>query len=337
MPESVSPIRRTIVACRVCRETADRRSNAIRITVLVIALAGFCGMVQADDPVLALPPPDAPLRAILQDDIIFLPPVPEEKMEFEVDEEGLMELDENRIGPEEIEAAVLGHGDQRVEFRKRLERDTANQIQRIESAFPLTGPMRRKLELAARGDVARFYEDLQRLTQQFGTRPIPLDDMQKLQQECMELSIRGSNSLHGSESLFQKTFRSLLQPEQKNRLEVAARKAVRKRHTERIEKLFAEIDRALSLKAAQREKLHELFARRIKPPKMTGLEFLERPEVPDTQGDWPFEFLQSLAAIPDEEYQQIVTERQWPGFHTIIGRYRKRAERLERLDAVPAP
>jgi hypothetical protein len=337
MPESVSPTRRTIVARRVCRETADRRSSAIRNAVFAIVLAAFCGAVTADDPVIVLPPVDAPLRAILQDDIIFLPPVAEEKMEFEVDEEELMGLGDNGIGPEQIEAAVLGHGDQRVEFRKRLERDTANQIQRIESAFPLTGPMRRKLEMAARGDVARFYEDLQRLTQQFGPQRKAIDDMQKLQQECMELSIRGSNSLHGSESLFQKTFRSLLQPEQKNRLEVAARKAVRKQHTERIEKLFAEIDRTLSLKAVQREKLHELFARRIKPPKVTGLEFLERLEAPETEGDWPLEFLRSLAEIPDEEYQQIVTERQWPGLNTIIGRYRKRAERLERLDAVPPP
>lgn len=303
----------------------------------------------AEEPIAADPVRGGIPRTAAERAVIVLPPIRNiddamdvEEVDAGGDVEELGDLNQEmvfQIGPDDVEMAVIGDVGDRSQFRTRQEQEIARQIQRIESAFPMSGPMRRKLEMAARGDVARFYEDLERLKKDVGAQRLEIGELQKFQQQCMELNARGSGTLHGSDSLFQKTFRALLDPDLKNRLEIAARKAARKEYTERIDKLFEEIDRVMSLKAAQREKLHALFTSRIKPPKVDGLDILEPKEASRNrpQQGLPAEFLQSLAAIPDEEYQKIVTERQWNTLHTLVARYRKQAFiRQQQLDeAVP--
>ncbi|MCC7420123.1 MAG: hypothetical protein IT428_07585 [Planctomycetaceae bacterium] len=314
---------------------------AILPAILTLSSMSSGRPLLADEPIAAEPVRGAVPRAAFEERVFVLPPIRNIDDAMDVEElgaggdvEDLVELNQEmgfQFSPDDVEMAVIGDVSDRSQFRNRQEEEIARQIQRIESAFPLPGPMRRKLEMAARGDVARFYEDLDRLKRDVGTQRLQIDDLQKFQQQCMELNARAAGSLHGSDSLFQKTFRSILDPDLKNRLEIAARKAARKEHTERIDKLFEEIDRVMSLKAAQREKLHALFTSRIKPPKVDGLDIFETASLQRNrpQQGFPTEFLQSLAAIPDDEYQKIVTERQWTTLHTLIARYRKQAQRQQ--------
>lgn len=244
-------------------------------------------------------------------------------MEDAEDEEGLT------IDPVEIENGILGKEGDPNAFRKTSSEKLKGKIERIEAVYPLTETQRRKLDVAGRGDVARFQEDVRQMRIDFTVPKVPADRINELQQRYMELVTRRDAGLHGEDSLFQKTLRSALDSEELSKLGTAVRKAARKRHKAKVDAVFATIDNALALTAEQREKLHTLISSRTPAPKFDPFEFLtSATDSEEWDEGYDARFLKALADIADEDFQKIVTERQWPKFSLKIGEFRRRADRL---------
>lgn len=98
-------------------------------------------------------------------------------------------------------------------LNERLQRE----IRLLRRAIRLTDDQRAKLELAGRGDITRFFEDVASLTLQ-SRHLTSEEELQRLFKGSSNMRILLATSVHGRSSLFEKTMSSILDADQRSRL-----------------------------------------------------------------------------------------------------------------------
>jgi hypothetical protein len=103
-------------------------------------------------------------------------------------------------------------------IRTRLDRLLAMKIDAIEKIYGLTGAQRQKLELAGRGDIKRFFDRVESCREDFPGQTQGGDVSRELANEICRLRIAVDRGSFDDGSLFTKTLRKVLTPEQASRL-----------------------------------------------------------------------------------------------------------------------
>jgi hypothetical protein len=172
------------------------------------------------------------------------------------------------IVPDErdIVAIYLFNGQDKAGFRKSIEDRAALQVRQVAAAANVEAEEIEKLELAAQGDVKRFFRKVDEL--QESTKGLSMqnqNDMQKAWGLIQPLQEQIARGLFDKDSLFQRVLMSSLKPAQQE----AYREYLEERKAAEIESLIkisvSEIDRSIPLLAKQRRELVRLLSERPRP------------------------------------------------------------------------
>jgi len=148
--------------------------------------------------------------------------------------------------------------------RQRLDSLLAMQIVDIDRACRLTDAQKKKLQLAGRGDIKRFfdrYEEVKQKSQQ---------NLQEFQQDVNRLQMTLQAGLFHEDSLLIKSLRNTLTGEQFARYDAMARERRASRHRANIQQAVAILQRGVRLRDAQRRELITLMTNETKPSRQPG-------------------------------------------------------------------
>lgn len=113
---------------------------------------------------------------------------------------------------------VQGHVAQSpVDFRKRMEALATTEIDVVDRRVSLTDTQKKKLKLAARGDIEQHISRLYELRSKLTSKPLDQPHYVELMRELQPLRMVQQSGLVGETSLFRKTLRHCLTDEQRVR------------------------------------------------------------------------------------------------------------------------
>ncbi len=216
-------------------------------------------------------------------------------------------LDAVRTAPDSFDLLILG-GD--VESaRDRLEWRLIRVIDQVDQMYDLTPEQEKKLELAGRGDIKRFFDRVTEVKKQLD-RPeenrvnlgLNARDLQSLRQEFRRDYL-------DDDSLFTKTLKRMLTPDQRTRYEDRERIAS---YRTRVNWVLFPLRRELGLSRKQHLQLLELLAKETRPLQKYG-------ELDEDA------ILLQASRLPDARLKPIFDDDQWR-------RLKERFDRAKRLE-----
>jgi len=191
------------------------------------------------------------------------------------------------------------------EARKRIDRSLKLQLSALELKHQLTEAQQKKLELAARGDVKRLFNEIDELRTKFQKVENDNNQLGAMWQQIQPLQKQCVRGPFGPQSLFAKVLSQTLTSEQSAEQETIQRERRAFRFRAAIEMSVAMLEEAVPLTSQQREKLTKLIADKSQPPKAFG------------QYDYYF-IMYQLSQINSEELQPLLDERQWGQLQPIL-------------------
>jgi hypothetical protein len=182
--------------------------------------------------------------------------------------------------------------------RSRLESLLKLQVADVGRTCGATEAQQKKLELAGRGDIKRFFDGIEEIKRKHAPLKNDAAVINEVFQEIQPLRVSISSGPFGEDSLFAKTLRKILSEEQAARHAAVVRDRKLFRHRARIDLVVKQFDNTLGLSAAQRERFTKLLAEQTRPAKISGPY--------DTQV-----LLLQLTKLPEDQFKPIFDAAQW--------------------------
>jgi hypothetical protein len=150
-----------------------------------------------------------------------------------------------------------------TEARKKLESALTQDINRYDRRYELTPIQRKKLELAGRHDMQRFFDRVEDAKSEYRRANGDWNRVGNSLFELQRMQNRPHSELFGEESMLAKTLRKNLTPDQIARFEKHIYRA-------RVEWMAGLLDRRLKLNADQHRRLVDLLVEETPPLKRYG-------------------------------------------------------------------
>lgn len=199
-------------------------------------------------------------------------------------------------------------GEQRLRTQVRL------QLAELASVCQLTDDQRNKLDLAARGDVQRFLDEVDVLRRKFNAVKNDQNAANQMWQEIQPLQAKQARGLTGAGSLLMKTLPKSLSSEQAEQYETLIGARRKFRYQASIAVSLHMLEGTVPLKHEQREALQKVL--------------LELP-APQASGQYDhYLIMYRLAALPPEKIQPLLDARQWTALKQQFNQYRGMREFL---------
>jgi hypothetical protein len=216
-------------------------------------------------------------------------------------------LSEPKLTPETVETWVFSASGR--SGRRQLEDGLANYLAMIERLTSITTSQRAKIELAGRGDIAVFLQQVDELKRSVPNGQVSARLLQELRQQAATLQSKMAIGLHGPDSLFQKTILTALEPAQLKQIQAKQSERLAAHHEARIDEIIARFARHTELTDEQRVAFRTLLSRRTLPPGQVGAILVRYDQGP---------FLRSAAQIPAKDFLDIVEEPDRPTIGRLV-------------------
>jgi hypothetical protein len=177
--------------------------------------------------------------------------------------------------------------------RARLESILTTRVERIGRQCTLTEVQKRKLLLAGRGDIKRFFDR----AELEGDADEP-NGLQEILAAMRPLRADPSGEVFGEGSIFSKAFKTTLTAEQFARYEKVARDVARSRHRATIGWVVSSLDTILELSAQEHQQMEALLVEHTRPPRSFG------------EYDY-YGVLFQASNLPETRFKSILSDRQW--------------------------
>ncbi|MEN6495393.1 MAG: hypothetical protein ABFD16_14025 [Thermoguttaceae bacterium] len=152
-----------------------------------------------------------------------------------------------------------------TQFEQKVNSQLALHLESVQRAGTLSDAQKKKLELAARGDMRRFLRTVEELKEKCVGRDQRA--MNQIWQQIQPLRTKVSAGLFGDGCLFQKTLKQTLSPEQAAQYEKQERQRRKFRYEARIEYVMTMLETSLGLRDEQRQRFVKLLLEETEPPK----------------------------------------------------------------------
>jgi hypothetical protein len=187
--------------------------------------------------------------------------------------------------------------------RKELDRSLQLNIQDIDRVCKLTESQKKKLQLAGRGDIKRFYDRYEVVRQKFQRlKQKQQDDWQELWQELWQdinpLQTDIQSGLFHEDSLLHKSLRHTLTTEQLPRYQAQADERRRFHHRASIELAVNGFEESVPLRDAQRQELITLLLKELKPPRKWNQNAV-------------YAITVRMSLLPDHKLKPVFDRTQW--------------------------
>ena len=202
------------------------------------------------------------------------------------------------VGEENFDQWVFGNQRNAAGGRKRLETQLKLQSDEVERACKLTEAQKKKLQLAGRGDIKRFYDRVEEVRKKFLLVRKDQQKFQEIWQDIQPLQMTLNSGLFDDQSFFHKTLRRTLNAEQAEHYELAEHQRRTFRYRAKVELVVATLENGLPLRDEQRRKLIQLILDETKPPRKFG------------QYDYYMVMLQ-VSKLPENKLKPLFDNAQW--------------------------
>jgi hypothetical protein len=199
---------------------------------------------------------------------------------------------------EQFERRVFQQDGNAFRARQRLDSLLAMQIETIDRACKLTDAQKKKLRLAGRGDIKRFFDRYERVKQKSQVIEQDEQKFQEIQQDFNQLRVALQGGLFHEDSLLVKSMHNTLTSEQFTRYDAMARERRVSRHRASIDQAVGILQRGIPLGDAQRRELITLMTNETK---------LSRRSSPYDS----YVLLLQLGRLPEEKLKPLFDEKQW--------------------------
>lgn len=173
--------------------------------------------------------------------------------------------DENSI-TEEVFNQWLTNGNAATP-REKFETQLSGRLSRLDRTCALTAGQRKKLELAGRGDIARFESELAPLHDELVGKTFDQNNFNEQYQKIMPFTERVRRGILDEGSLFQKVLANSLDSEQQEAFERAEAEQIEFQYRAKVKLFVATFDGVSPMADEQREALLKLLLSSTRPPK----------------------------------------------------------------------
>jgi hypothetical protein len=197
---------------------------------------------------------------------------------------------------EQVDQWVFGRFGGSGGARNKLDSSLKLRIEDLDRTCHISDLQKKKLLLAGRGDIKRFFDRIDDLKSKFQSGQN--DPNGNIWQDIQPLQVELNAGLFGDASIYKKTIGKTLEGDQISRYESLLRERTLVRYRATIEWFVVHLDKGLGLSDDQRQRFVELLATESRPPRKFG------------QGDYWYLMLQT-ARLPESRLKPILDAPQW--------------------------
>lgn len=154
--------------------------------------------------------------------------------------------------------------------RKRLNEMLTLKIDDVDRACQLSESQKKKLQLAARGDIVQFFEKVEVVRKKFLLVRKDQQKFNEIWQDISPLQVQFQAGLFGDDSFYHKTLRNMLKGEQLSKFSQVDGERRKFQYRAKVELVVAMLENALPLRDEQRQKFITLIVEETKPPRSFG-------------------------------------------------------------------
>jgi hypothetical protein len=211
---------------------------------------------------------------------------------------------------EQFERSVFQQDGTASRAHQRLDQQLAAQIVTIDRACNLTDAQKRKLQLAGRGDIKRFFDRYEGIKRKSQAVENDLQGVGDIQQDLNSLRTASQGELFHEDSLLIKSLPGTLTREQFAQYETVARERRATRHRSSIEQAITTLQRGMYMRDTQRRQLITLMTNETKPPRKSG----------------PYDFytlILQLGRLPEAKLKPLFDDAQWQIVNAQLERFKE--------------
>lgn len=182
--------------------------------------------------------------------------------------------------------------------RERINSHLKMKLDELHRICNLTEDQQKKLRLAARGDMKRFFDEVEEVRRKFLKVRNDQNAFNNLWQEISPLQQQQAKGLFGDTSLFTKTIRRTLTDEQQAKYQLALEDRRRFRYRAAIEVALHTLGNTVALRHDQYEAVLKLVIEETRPPYVFG------------QYD-QYAVMYAMSNLPTAKLKPLFDDRQW--------------------------
>lgn len=183
--------------------------------------------------------------------------------------------------------------------RKKLDQMLSLQMEDVDRTCQLTESQKKKLQLAARGDIVRFFEQVEVVRKKFLLVRKDQQKFNEIWQDISPLQVKFQAGLFSDDSFYHKTLRNMLKGEQLSKYSQVDGERRKFQYRAKAELVVAMLENALPLRDEQRQKFITLIVDETKPPRSFG-----------QQQDY-YIVMWNISKIPEKTLKPLFTEAEW--------------------------
>ena len=193
---------------------------------------------------------------------------------------------------------VFGGGNNLQRGRSRIKSQATLRVDAIDQICGLSEQQKAKLQLASRGDMKRFFDDVDVVRQKFLQVRHDRNAFNQIWKDIQPLQLRIKNGLFEQESLLHKVVRRTLNMQQMAKYETAEQERRRFHYEAKVAAVMTMIESGMPLRDEQRQRLLKVILAETQPPKRFG------------QYDY-YVVMYKLSKIPQDKLKPIFAAGQW--------------------------
>ena len=183
--------------------------------------------------------------------------------------------------------------------RKKLDQMLSLQMDDVDRACQLSESQRKKLQLAGRGDMLLFFEQVEVVRKKFLLVRRDQQKFNEIWQDISPLQVRFQSGLFGDDSFYRKTLRNMLKGEQLSKFSLVDGERRKFQYLAKVELVVAMLENALPMRDEQRQKFINLIVEQSKPPRsFVG------------QQDYDI-VMWNISKIPEQTLKPLFADTEW--------------------------
>jgi hypothetical protein len=204
----------------------------------------------------------------------------------------------NQVTLQQFERWVFQHFRSMSNARESLLAELTLKVDELDRICNLDDSQRRKLSLAGRGDMKRFFDTYERVKTKF-QRTTPKDRrIDTVFQEIAPLQTAIQAGLFDGDSFIHRSLKNVLTDAQRTKYLQVQQERQRIRHQAAVELTVHTLDEAIPLLASQRDSLIDMLLALTRPARRSG------------QHDY-YTIMYQIARMPPDQFRTILDETQW--------------------------
>lgn len=208
------------------------------------------------------------------------------------------------------------------QVQRTLETLLALRIEAIARQCKLSGEQKKRLELAGHGDLVRLTRSVESLRDKYHQVGQDQQKFQEFAQQVGPVQLKLQTGVFGENSLFSKTLKRTVNPEQSALYEQEELQRRKFRYEAKIELVVAMLESTIPLRNDQRQKFVKVLLEETRPPKKTG------------QYDY-YVVLYQAGKLPDEKLKPIFDDAQWQALKRTLEQSRHMERFLQSNGILP--